>query len=115
MATKVKVSERQAKRVLMLFADVLSERLGTTIPTGEQAAYRGLGPELVMAWDWPRVPRPSILLSGGISDQIEAVFGDYGIGALGLVHEVQERADAENLGVFLESYSSFSVSIHPKD
>ena len=38
---------------------------GGPAPTGKDAAYQGLGPELVEKWDWPATPTDTIILEGG--------------------------------------------------
>ena len=67
-------------------------------PTGPDAAYRGLGPELNMDWDGT----PTILLEGGPEYwSSECCFW------------VQERLDAARVPLFVEPYASYALSIYP--
>lgn len=67
-------------------------------PTGPDAAYRGIGPELVMDFDG----NPAIVLEGGPDEwAIRASF------------DIQREMDAKGVKVFVEPYYSFVLSIYP--
>jgi hypothetical protein len=77
-ATKTRrVTKKQAEAVLQQVAEWLGKQgYGQEIdgkyipvaPTGPDAARHALGPDLVMNWDWPGQPTPSIILEGGPYD-----------------------------------------------
>jgi hypothetical protein len=68
-------------------------------PTGRDAAYRGLGPELRMDWDWPSSgPTPTVILEGG---------PDYW--AIRCSYWVQQRLDERNVPVFVEPYAAWAL------
>jgi hypothetical protein len=75
------VSEEDAQAVLNAVAAWLGSEKGMTAdgrptPTGRAAADSGLGPQLVMDWDWPSTPTPTILLEGGPYDWALEVWAD---------------------------------------
>lgn len=107
MARTKKVTQAQANRVLRAVADWMYQQNGYTqpIPTGEDAAYRGLGPMLNMTWDWPSSgPTPTVLLEGGPVDW-----------AVRCCQYVQELMDARKIPVFVEPYSSYALCIYRED
>lgn len=101
------VRKGQAEAVLAAVAAWLGDRgwgdePGVPVPTGPEAARRALGPELVMDWDWPGRPTPSVLLEGGPDSwAIEAAY------------DTSIRQRAEELGVFLEPYAAYALCIYP--
>jgi hypothetical protein len=112
-----KVTREQGQAVLAIFAEVLSRHLKRQIPTGSEAAYYGKGPELRMRWRglYSSTAHPTILLEGGISDEFRGEFADYGIGNLTLVDAVQQIVNERKVGVWLETYASYAVSILPNE
>ena len=73
-------------------------------PTGPDAAYRGLGPELRFDWDWPDTPTPTVILESGFAPDEWAVQCSF---------DVQRKLDARGVKVFVEPYTSFALSIYP--
>ena len=67
-------------------------------PTGSDAAYRGLGPELNMNYNG----YPAIVLEGGMEEW-----------AIRCSYDIQQEMDAKGIPVFLEPYYSFVLSIYP--
>jgi hypothetical protein len=71
-------------------------------PTGREAANAGLGPVLVMDWDWPGQPTPTIILEGG---------PDYwGVECAGAI---QAKIDAAGLPLYVEPFAGYALSIYP--
>jgi len=68
-------------------------------PTGQDAAYRGLGPELVM----DRNDHPTVLLEGGPYDW-----------AIDCTYEVQAVLDRKRVNVYVEPYAGYALSIFPR-
>jgi len=91
--SKSKVTKSRAEKALREVA----RQLGN-VPTGREAAQYGDGPELVMDWDWPGEPTPTILLES--SSFAEWVF------------EIDTRALAK-FGIFAEPYSSYALCLYP--
>lgn len=58
------VTVKQAEAALAEVARQLGEKLGHPVPTGEEAANRAAGPMLIMDWDWPGEPTPTIICEG---------------------------------------------------
>lgn len=70
-------------------------------PTGEQAAYEGLGPMLNPEWDWPSGgPTPTIILEGG-PDEWAYYAGE----------ALAEKFKA--LGIWSEPYASYALCLYP--
>lgn len=71
-------------------------------PTGRHAADHGLGPVLVMDWDWNGKPTPTVILEGGPYDwAIECCF------------DVQQALKASGVPLFVEPYSGWALSVYP--
>lgn len=73
-------------------------------PTGRDAAYVGMGPELRMDWDWPGRPTPSVILEGGPEEW-----------AIVCCSWVQDRLYERKIPVFVEPYFSFVLCLYPLD
>lgn len=73
-------------------------------PTGKDAAYKGVGPELNMSWDWPGKPTPTVILESGYAPDEWAVACAY---------EIQQKIDAKRMKIYVEPYFSFALSIYP--
>lgn len=71
-------------------------------PTGDDAAYRALGPALNREWDWPSGgPTPTILLEGGPYDwAIDVSLDDE------MIEKFRE------IGVFAEPYSGWALCLY---
>ena len=72
-------------------------------PTGPEAAYNGIGPELNMEWAYPGDPTPSVILESGYAPDDWAIRCSY---------EVQQALDAKNIPVMVEPYFSFVLSMY---
>lgn len=97
------VSLRDAETVLRLVAEWMGGADAAAVPTGSEAARRGLGPELVMNWDWPSSgATPTILLEGGSEGWAVRVGNDTAF-----------RSRIEELGLFTEPYASYALCIYP--
>lgn len=70
-------------------------------PTGVEAAHNGAGPMLLMDWDWPGGPTPTVLLEGGPYDW-----------AIEVGEAIRDRCDA--IGVWCEPYSGWALCVYPK-
>ena len=82
-----------------------SECLFVTVgpaPTGADAAYRALGSQLVMDWDWSGKPTPTILLEGGPGEW-----------AYDSCSAIQKAMDAAKIPVYVEPYACYALSIYP--
>jgi hypothetical protein len=74
----------------------------TPAPTGDEAAHKGLGPMLNMAYEgWNGPPRPAIILEGGPYDW--PVEGSY---------KIQQALDAAGVNVFVEPINGYSLGIY---
>jgi hypothetical protein len=110
MSTKTKkVTESNAEQALAEVAKWMGklgygEAPGEPAPTGPDAAYRGLGPELKMDWDWPGQPTPTILLEGGPEDWAVRVAGNTAF-----------VAAMKALGIFAEPYAGYALCLYPYD
>lgn len=134
MTTTTRVSKRDADIVLHLVAEWMGQRgyaasftcpdglvldqqyithadgspcdnaVAGPAPTGRDAAYRGLGPELRMDWDWPSTPTPAVILEGGPYDW-----------AIVCCAWVQDRLDERGIRVFVEPYSGWALCAYPND
>jgi hypothetical protein len=88
--------------------DLLAVWLGTRMgyegpaPTGSDAAYRALGPQLVSDWDWPGKPTPTILLEGGPEEW--AVYAS---------HDEELRDQLRAVGVWTEPYAGYALCLYP--
>jgi hypothetical protein len=80
-----------------------SNAIASPAPTGEDAAYRGLGPMLRMDWDWSGTPTPAIILEGGPDDW-----------AIRCSFWVQDRLNERKIPVFVEPYLSFVLCAYPR-
>lgn len=81
------------------------DAVASAAPTGSRAAYRGLGPELRMDWDWPSSgPTPAVILEGGPYDWAVVCCG-----------WVQDRLDERGIPVFVEPYSGWALCLYPND
>ena len=96
-----KVTKRQAEKALAEVARQLSQDFngGEPVPTGREAAYTGEGPELMMDWDWPGRPTPTILLEGGIYS--------------GWAVEIDTQAVGKAAGVFAEPWAGYALCLYP--
>ena len=101
-----KVSQKQAEFVLQEVAKWLGPKMyeDGPAPTGPQAAYQGVGPELNMTWDWPGQPTPTVILESGYAPDEWAV---------ACASEIQAKLDARGMKIYVEPYSSFALSIYP--
>jgi hypothetical protein len=102
-----KVTEKQAEFVLQEVAKWLGKKMyenGEPAPTGKDAAYKGVGPELNMSWDWPGKPTPTVILESGYAPDEWAVACAY---------EIQQKIDAKRMKIYVEPYFSFALSIYP--
>ena len=104
MTAKTKVTKTQATQVLKAVATWLGTKgygtaPGKPAPTGAEAALRGLGPQLVMDWDWPGSPTPAIILEGGPYDW-----------AVACCAAVQAAVP----GVYVEPYSGWALCVYPE-
>jgi hypothetical protein len=109
-----KVTQRQAEAALNEVAKWLGSRgLGQELadgsilsvaPTGPDAAYRGLGPELVMEWGWLDEPAPAIILEGGPYDW-----------AVECSWEITCALKALNIPVWCEPYSGWALCLNRED
>lgn len=103
-----KVTEKQAEFVLKAVARWLGPKMyedGKPAPTGSEAAYKGWGPELHMAWDWPDKPTPTIILESGFAPDEWAV---------ACCAAIQAKLDARKMKVMVEPYSSYALCMYPK-
>lgn len=80
------------------------DAVASPAPTGSRAAYRGLGPELRMDWDWPSTPTPAVILEGGPYDWAIVCCG-----------WVQDRLNERGIPVFVEPYSGWALCAYPND
>ena len=81
------------------------DAVASPAPTGPDAAYRGLGPELRMAWDWPSSgSTPAVILEGGPEEWAVVCCG-----------WVQDRLDERGIPVFVEPYSGWALCLYPND
>lgn len=87
--------------------DVIARWMGPLLgcdgpaPTGREAAYRGAGPMLNVAWEWPGRPTPTILLEGGPYDwAIDASFDE------------QVIAEMRGLGLWCEPYAGYALCLY---
>jgi hypothetical protein len=73
-------------------------------PTGRDAAYRGLGPELRMDFEpwWPGSKHPAVILEGGPDEW-----------AIVACYEVQQALDKKGVKVFVEPATSFILGVFP--
>lgn len=71
-------------------------------PTGKDAAWNALGPQLVMDWDWSGTPTPTILLEGGPYEW-----------AYDCSFWVQEQLHTMGLRLYVEPYACYALSIYP--
>jgi len=104
----MKVTKDQAEFVLEEVAAWLGDKghmdeFGGSVPTGRDAAYRGIGPELRMDFDW--ADAPTVLLESASAPEAWAVRCS---GA------IQREIDAKGLPIVVEPYVSFALSIYPK-
>lgn len=72
-------------------------------PTGPEAAYKGIGPELRMDWDYPGTPTPTVILESGYAPE------DW---AIRCCYDVQKALDAKEIPVMVEPYFSFALSMY---
>lgn len=72
---------------------------GRPAPTGKDAAYQGLGPELRENWDWPSTPTDTIILEGGLDDWA------YRAGA-------QLADEFAAIGIYSEPYASYALCLY---
>jgi hypothetical protein len=101
-----KVTKRQQQKALAAVAEWLGPQMGYkgSAPTGDDAAYRGYGPALNPAWDWPSAgPTPTIILESGYAPDDWAVVASYEL-----------VAQFDRIGVFAEPYSSYALCLYPK-
>ena len=73
-------------------------------PTGRDAAYRGLGPELRMDFEpyWSNETYPAIILEGGPYDW-----------SVACSYEVQQALNAKGVKVFVEPATGWALGIFP--
>lgn len=99
-----KVTQKQAEAALAVVAAWLGKKgygpePGAPAPTGPEAAASGLGPQLVMDWDWPSSgPTPTLLLEGGPYDW---------------AIEVAATVSQKVRGVFAEPYAGYALCLYP--
>lgn len=101
------LTPQQQHEALDIVAAWLGPQMGYDgpAPTGRDAAYAGIGPELNPAWDWPQSgPTPTILLEGGPYDWAITVALD---GAC--------VASFKRIGVFAEPWASYALCLYPAD
>lgn len=73
--------------------------------TGPEAAYRGEGPELNMAWDWPSGgPTPTIIMEGGPYDW-----------AVTVSLNTETVAKFKAAGVYAEAYSGWALCLYREE
>ena len=99
------VTERRATLVLNLCAEWIGKAQGLDgpAPTGSEAAWHALGPELNLGWDWPSSgPTPTVLLEGGPYDW-----------ACDCCSWVQAQLDARKVPVYVEPYAGYALCIYP--
>jgi hypothetical protein len=92
---------------LALVAEWLGQRMnedGSPCPTGKDAAYKALGPMLLMDWDWPSEPTPAVILEGGPDEW-----------AFWIVADDWFESRAKKLGVWCEPYAGYALCIYPAD
>lgn len=102
------VTEKQAQFVLHQVAAWLGSKMyddNEPAPTGSSAAYKGWGPELVMAWDWPQEPTPTIILESGYAPDEWAV---------ACCATIQAKLDAGNIPVMVEPFTGYALCMYPK-
>ena len=102
-----KVTEKQAEFVLREVARWLGRKMyedGKPAPTGQDAAHKGLGPQLNMTWDWPGQPTPTVILESGFAPDEWAV---------ACAQHIQQKIDARRMKIYVEPYSSYALSIYP--
>jgi hypothetical protein len=100
-----KISQAKANKALAIVATWLGPQMGHEgpAPTGQDAAYHALGPQLVMDWDWPSAgPTPTILLEGGPEEW-----------AISASMNEQIRRDLAKIGVWSEPYASYALCLYP--
>jgi hypothetical protein len=102
-----KVTKAQAEFVLDEVAAWLGDKghmdeHGGSVPTGPDAAYKGIGPELNMEWDWANAP--SVILESGYAPYEWAIV---------CAHAIQKEIDQKGYPIYVEPYSSFALSIYP--
>lgn len=111
MARTKKVTKTQAETALALVAAWMGKKgysadeskPGSPAPTGPEAAQHGLGPQLIMDWDWPSSgPTPTILLEGGPEDWAIEVGWDI-------------RDEMAKIGLWSEPYAGYALCIYRLD
>jgi hypothetical protein len=75
-------------------------------PTGPDAAYQGLGPELRMDFEpwWGGSKHPAVILESGFAPDEWAIEASYA---------VQDAADKKGVNVFVEPATGFILGIFP--
>lgn len=103
MTAMTPLSALQLQKALQLVAAWLGSQMrddGQPCPTGRDASYSGLGPNLVPDWDWPSGgPTPTILLEGGPEDW--AIWAG-----------AKLRDEFAAIGVFAEPYASYALCLY---
>lgn len=101
-----KVTEQEATEVLNLVA----EWLGTTnpdgtvtpAPTGKEAAWKALGPMLIMDYEgWHSTAPAAIILEGGPYDW-----------AVDCCYAIQQKCDKNGIQLFLEPMAGYALAIY---
>jgi len=97
-----KVTKAQADKALAAVALEIRRvyRTGAKVPTGPDAAYHGDGPELNMAWTWPGVPTPTILLES-------SMFSDWAVA-------INTDAVGRAAGVYAEPWAGYALCLYPR-
>ena len=102
-----RVTKANAAKTLDLVAQWLGEQGygpagGGPAPTGRDAAYRGLGPELMLDWQGAEGgPRVAILLEGGPFEW-----------AYACSMWVQAELDKAKVPVFVEPYAAWALCLY---
>jgi hypothetical protein len=106
MARTKRVTKTQAEKALALVAAWMGPRGmtldGSPAPSGKDAADQGMGPQLIMDWDWPGDPTPTILLEGGPYDWAIEIGSDI-------------RDDLAKMRIWSEPYAGYALCLHRLD
>jgi hypothetical protein len=99
MTATPRVTKTQMRKALEIVAAWMGSKEGTTaLPTGPDAARRGIGPDLVPDWDWSGRPTPTVILEANWDWTFSA--------------SSELQAEFTKIGLWAEPYSSFALSLY---